>query len=46
MNLNGDQSIDLAEAFHVLRYLFQGCPGPVGGRTCLPIVDCPDACNP
>ena len=46
MNLNGDQSIDLTDAIHVLRYLFQGGPEPVGGATCLPIVDCPDACNP
>ena len=28
MNLNGDRSIDLPAAIHVLRYLFQGGPGP------------------
>ena len=46
MNLNGDRSVDLTDAIHVLRYLFQGGPGPAGGASCLPIVDCPNICNP
>ena len=45
MNLNGDASIDLTDAIHVLRYLFQGGPPPVGGASCLPIAGCPDACG-
>ncbi len=44
LDASGDDSVDLADAIHMLSYLFLSGPPHALGIDCLPIVDCTDTC--
>ena len=45
LDLNGDRRIDLADANHVLNYLFRSGPAPVLGVQCIEIAGCLSVCS-
>ena len=45
IRLLGDQSVDLPDAVHMLRYLFLEGPPPLLGTECVWIEGCPDVCG-
>ncbi len=42
---DGDGTVQLGDAVHLLLHLFRGGPPPTLGRSCVPMVGCPDACR-
>lgn len=45
LDVNGDSSVNLTDAVHVLGYLFQSGAPPVLGVGCVLIDGCPTACE-
>jgi hypothetical protein len=45
LDLDGDRTVGLTDAVHLLNYLFLAGPAPVLGTLCLPIAGCPGACS-
>ena len=43
---NGDTTTDLADGVCLLNFLFQGSAPHVLGRECVPVGECPEACEP
>jgi hypothetical protein len=45
MDFNGDGNLDISDGIAILGYLFQGRGPHALGASCVPIADCPVACN-
>ena len=45
LDSSGDGRVDLADAVHVLRYVFLDGAPPVLGTRCVPLPGCPDSCG-
>ena len=45
-DLDGNASVDLSDAIHLLSYLFQGGDPPGSGGDCIRIEGCPSRCFP